>query len=89
MINISSKKMLNSFAPKVNDKVLWGDSIFRLLGRNPKVVTIYMNPLFYYFKFDIVMLENFLFLILFLEKKLKGLNFEPQMTKLVVLINFR
>ena len=53
--------MLNSFAPKVNDKVLWGDSIFRLLGRNPKVVTIYMNPLFYYFKFDIVMLENFFF----------------------------
>lgn len=81
--------MLNSFAPKVNDKVLWGDSIFRLLGRNPKVVTIYMNPLFYYFKFDIVMLENFLFLIIFLEKKLKRLNFEPQMTKLVVLINFR
>ena len=61
MINISSKKMLNSFAPKVNDKVLRGDSIFRLLGRNPKVVTIYMNPLFYYFKFDIVMLENFFF----------------------------
>ena len=61
MINISSKKMLNSFAPKVNDKVLWGDSIFKLLGRNPKVVTIYMNPLCYYFKFDIVMLENFFF----------------------------
>ena len=53
--------MLNSFAPKVNDKVLWGDSIFKLLGRNPKVVTIYMNPLCYYFKFDIVMLENFFF----------------------------
>ena len=53
--------MLNSFAPKVNDKVLWGDSIFKLLGRNPKVVTIYMNPLFYYFKFDIIMLENFFF----------------------------
>ena len=53
--------MLNSFAPKVNDQVLWGDSIFKLLGRNPKVVTIYMNPLFYYFKFDIVMLENFFF----------------------------
>ena len=88
MINVSSKKMLNSFAPKVNDKVLWGDSIFRLLGRNPKVVTIYMNPLFYYFKFDIVMLENFFFNIFF-GKKLKGLNFEPQMTKLVVLINFR
>ena len=50
--------MLNSFAPKVNDKVLWGGSIFRLLGRNPKGVTIYMKPHFYYFKFDIVMVEN-------------------------------
>ena len=68
MINTSSKKMLNSFAPKVNYKVLWGDSIFRLLGRNPKVVTIYMNPLFYYFKFDIVMLENFFFFNFFWKK---------------------
>ena len=50
--------MLNSFAPKVNDKVLWGGSIFRLLGRNPKGVTIYMKPHFYYFKFDIVIVEN-------------------------------
>ena len=53
--------MLNSFAPKVNDKVLWGGSIFRLLGQNPKGVTIYMKPLFYDFKFDIVMLENVFF----------------------------
>ena len=82
--------MLNSFAPKVNDKVLWGGSIFRLLGQNPKGVTIYMKPLFYDFKFDIVMLENFFFFwIILLEKILKGLNFEPQMTKLLVLINFR
>jgi len=50
--------MLDSFAPKVNDKILWGDSIFRLLWRNPKGVIIYMKPLFYDFKFDVVMLEN-------------------------------
>ena len=81
--------MLNSFAPKVNDKVLWGGSIFRLLGQNPKGVTIYMKPLFYDFKFDIVMLENFFFLNNSVGKKLKGLNFEPQMTNLLVLINFR
>ena len=81
--------MLNSFAPKVNDKVLWGGSIFSLLGQNPKGVTIYMKPLFYDLKFDIVMLENFFFWIILLEKKLKGLNFEPQMTKLLVLISFR
>lgn len=48
-----------------------------------------MKTLFYDFKFDIVMLENFFFFNTFLEKKLKGFNFEPQMTKLLVLINFR
>ena len=29
--------MLNSFAPKVNDNVLWSGSSFGLCGRNPKV----------------------------------------------------
>lgn len=50
--------MHNSFAPKVNDKVLLGGSIFRLLSRNPKGVTIYMKPLFWDFRFDIEMLQN-------------------------------
>lgn len=37
-----------------------------------------------------VMIENLIFFgIIILEKKLKGLNFEPQMTKLLVLIHFR
>ena len=58
--------MLNSFAPKVNDKVLWGGSTFRLLGQNPKGVTICMKPLVYHFKFDIVMHENVEFFLNYL-----------------------